>query len=383
MSMTLKPDPPLKVVSAELAPIRTRPRADSDTSEPDGTTLLEQDLQNDQDGINPIVEDCLYNLIVDIQHHYEDLGLGQVRAVDDEFAANKPNAVPLPVNPPPVEACWEHFAPPADFTMEKACAYDAMYRMLLTVERSYERLGVAAERAADSPPSAPLEDPGFIVGNYKVPAPEPLTRPNPSPFLTSLRQPQPSRRRRPPPPPPPLSALGMRLRFLSVKPEEPAAKQARTTQEAPGTTGMARRLNTATAKQFPFISIDARRTKPLRGVCYHVRFLDGTDDWLPRQLLVEDLQERHCNWVDWWYDEDNQETKPYICFMKGLPEYRDGMTASEGGDCVVQAINALYKLAGHPLFTSPADWEDFCSQTGVTPDEGINMVKTKGLLRWM
>ncbi|KAL4161346.1 hypothetical protein PRNP1_001901 [Phytophthora ramorum] len=155
MSMTLKPDPPLKVVPAELAPIRTRPRAESDTSESDGTTLLEQDLQNNQDGINPIVEACLYNLIVDIQHHYEDLGLGQVRAVDAEFAANKPNAVPLLVNPPPVGDCWEHFASPADFTMEKACAYDAMYRMLLTVERSYERLGVAADNLPQRAPRRP------------------------------------------------------------------------------------------------------------------------------------------------------------------------------------------------------------------------------------
>ncbi|KAL4138291.1 hypothetical protein PRIC2_001798 [Phytophthora ramorum] len=128
MSMTFKPDPPLKVVSAELAPIRTRPRAESD-----------------------------------MMHHYEDLGLGQVRAVDAEFAANKPNAVPLLVEPPPVGDCWEHFASPADFTMEKACAYDAMYSMLLTVERSYERLGVAA----DSLPQRPSKTPVSTLGTIK------------------------------------------------------------------------------------------------------------------------------------------------------------------------------------------------------------------------
>ncbi|KAG7375145.1 hypothetical protein PHYPSEUDO_003226 [Phytophthora pseudosyringae] len=77
-------------------------------------------------------------------------------------------------------------------------------------------------------------------------------------------------------------------------------------------------------------------------------YLDGHEEWIPRQHLVDDDQAEPCDWVDWWYDDDEQQPKPYICYMKGLPEYYDYMTASEGGDCVVQAINALYKITAPP-----------------------------------
>ncbi|KAK1928958.1 hypothetical protein P3T76_015598 [Phytophthora citrophthora] len=166
---------------------------------------------------------------------------------------------------------------------------------------------------------------------------------------------------------------GMSLRSGTVKPQLPASKKARRTNPSPK----------KPAELFSFLIIDDRRDEPGRGRCYHVRFLDGFDDWIPRKCLIEDGQQAPCDWVDWWYDEDKQETKPYVTFMKGLPDYCDYMRASETGDCVARAINALYKIAGYSTFITDDNWDDFRMDQGIGYDEGIGVSKTKALLKWM
>ncbi|KAK1932491.1 hypothetical protein P3T76_012075 [Phytophthora citrophthora] len=166
---------------------------------------------------------------------------------------------------------------------------------------------------------------------------------------------------------------GMSLRSGTVKPQHPAPKRARYTNTSPK----------KPEELFSFLTNDDRRDEPRRGRCYHVRFLDGFNDWILRKRLIEDGQQAPCDWVDWWNDENKQETKPYVTFMKGLPDYCDYIRASETGDCVARAINALYKTAGHSTFITDDNWDDYRMDQGIGYDEGIAVSKTKALLKWM
>ncbi|OWZ15069.1 hypothetical protein PHMEG_00011354 [Phytophthora megakarya] len=139
----------------------------------------------------------------------------------------------------------------------------------------------------------------------------------------------------------------------------------------------------STVEKYPFIIIDDRVREAVQGMCYRVPYLDGTVDSIMRHLLVEDGQEEPCNWVDWLYDIGHQQTKPYITYMKGLKAYRDYMRASETGDCVVQAINALYSVARHAQLISEENWTDFCRDKLVGPDEDLGMRKINALHAWM
>ncbi|KAG7381578.1 hypothetical protein PHYPSEUDO_005818 [Phytophthora pseudosyringae] len=335
-----KTDPPFTVVPAELAPLRIRPRAVSDTAEPACTILTEQDPQED---IGPVIAYCLDQVISSIESHFEELDQAEVRALDEEFSADPPDT--LSWSSPPIDYLWDFMPRPADISPTEAIIKDTLFRMVVMVERSYERLGLAAERYDEG---SLTEDPYLVEAKYIITPPTPKSTNTPHTSSDPANAPGTSG---PPVSKTPHSALGMRLRSGSAR--------------------VAQGLTEMTTEQFPLIIIDDRRDEPKRGRCYHVRFLDGHEEWIPRQHLVDDDQAEPCDWVDWWYDDDEQQPKPYICYMKGLSEYYDYMTASEGGDCVVQAINALYKIAGHPppLINQP-NWEDFCFSNDVHADVG-------------
>lgn len=141
-----------------------------------------------------------------------------------------------------------------------------------------------------------------------------------------------------------------------------------------------RALTRVTRKKFPVDQVRDRREQ-FGEYFYLVRFTGSAeeDSWTPGRTLREDGLGSMCDLVDEWID-DTKRSIQFERYVRGNFTGHRLMTASEEGDCVLNAVRALYEVTGRSGIITTDLWEKFKQLKNIPPGDGLGMQKVAELL---